>query len=295
MCAAIHFHHSFYQPNAVLAKNAFVRNNQRCLTLHDASMVTVADNVAYITTGHCYFLEDAAEELNVLDHNLAVNALSTDDAARIIPTDNNAACFWLTNPNNTFTNNAAVGCEAAYWMAFPPSPMGQSATIRATDTWLRQRQQPLLRFDGNVAHSCEDGLLVDRFVDVDGNEVCALCVCLFMAASARGVPCSACTFAPKHMPTRVRCTCGGASAVARWCRRVGRTVPRTLLASPFWRTLITYLRTRTTVLVAGSGAPTPSCATLCLSRTTRARLPQVSAVGARTPPPVLCMRRDGCQ
>jgi hypothetical protein len=72
----------------------------------------VKDNVAYNTNGHCYFLEDGGEEYNTFDHNLGINARGVpnlkEDPLQIIPTDSSPSIFWITNPNNTFINNAAV-------------------------------------------------------------------------------------------------------------------------------------------------------------------------------------------
>ena len=70
-----------------------------CFTIHDSNSVLLQDNVGYETLGHCFFLEDASEELNTIDHNLAINARSIDYG--VIPTDNLAAGFWITNVNNT--------------------------------------------------------------------------------------------------------------------------------------------------------------------------------------------------
>ena len=71
----------------------------RCFTIHNSNQVLVKDNVGFESVGHCFFLEDATEEQNTLDHNLAVNARSTDTG--VIPSDTDAACFWITNANNT--------------------------------------------------------------------------------------------------------------------------------------------------------------------------------------------------
>ena len=71
---ALHFHHSGNNvQNGVVAQNSFHHNHQRCLTIHDTNSLSVHDNVGYETVGHCFFLEDASEELNVVDHNLAAN------------------------------------------------------------------------------------------------------------------------------------------------------------------------------------------------------------------------------
>ena len=45
---------------------------QRCVTVHGTHGVTVEDNVAYNTFGHCYFLEDGGEKNNTFHHNLGL-------------------------------------------------------------------------------------------------------------------------------------------------------------------------------------------------------------------------------
>jgi hypothetical protein len=39
-------------------------------------------------------------------------------ALMLIPSDSEAAVFWLTHPNNVVTNNAAVGAIMGFWFAF---------------------------------------------------------------------------------------------------------------------------------------------------------------------------------
>ena len=61
--------------------------------------MVLRDNVGFESIGHCFFLEDASEELNVIDRNLAINARSVSYG--VIPSDSTAAGFWITNANNT--------------------------------------------------------------------------------------------------------------------------------------------------------------------------------------------------
>lgn len=121
----IHFH---FMKN-VIGKGFYARDNsihnsyQRCVVIHGNSTklihclpsiasdgILIKDNVAYNNGGQCYFLEDGAETYNTFDHNLGINALpiADEDPLQIIPTDSSPSTFWITNPNNTFTNNAAV-------------------------------------------------------------------------------------------------------------------------------------------------------------------------------------------
>ncbi len=121
----LHFHHSLNLAYAVVKRNAFHHNHQRCFTIHDSNGVKTLDNVGHDTIGHCFFFEDASEELNVLDHNLASNAQSVDNG--IIPSDSEASCFWITNANNTVREgkSPAISCAA---------PAATRTSL--TDTWL---------------------------------------------------------------------------------------------------------------------------------------------------------------
>ena len=54
------------------ANNSLHHNFQRCITVHGTHGVTVSNNVAYDTMGHCYFLEDGGEKNNTLYRNLGL-------------------------------------------------------------------------------------------------------------------------------------------------------------------------------------------------------------------------------
>ena len=70
---------------------------QRCLVIHNSNGITVSNNVAFNTYGHCFFLEDGPEMFNVFDHNLAVR--TTAVAA--------------TNPNQIFLSDKDV-CSISF-------------------------------------------------------------------------------------------------------------------------------------------------------------------------------------
>src|SRR5690606_41546857 len=60
----------------------------------------------------CYFLEDATEINNILDHNLAALVLpAVTQKDQVIPFDlNRGAGFWWANCQNQFTRNVAADC-----------------------------------------------------------------------------------------------------------------------------------------------------------------------------------------
>jgi cell migration-inducing and hyaluronan-binding protein len=148
--------------------------------------VRVENNVAYNNVGHCYFLEDGVEHGNQYLRNLGMltrchptrpcnptNALNGGAAGQnatdqLIPSDNTASTFWITNPDNTYRGNVSAGSEATgFWMAFPEHPTGKfEGTEVSKATWPRRMQ--LREFSGNVSHSSVDGLMFDRGPNAQG-------------------------------------------------------------------------------------------------------------------------------
>jgi cell migration-inducing and hyaluronan-binding protein len=170
-------------------KGQYIQNSaihdtfSRCVTVHGTNNVRVQNNVAYNNVGHCYFLEDGVEHGNQYLSNLGIltkchtsrpcqstNAVYTATRGpngqqakdQLIPSDNTAATFWITNPQNTYIGNVSAGSEATgFWMAFPEHPTGKfEGTEIAAKTWPRRTQ--LGEISGNVSHSNVEGLMFDR-------------------------------------------------------------------------------------------------------------------------------------
>lgn len=159
-------------------------NYQRCLVVHDTHGTLIENNVAYKTNGHCYFLEDAGERMNVFHRNLGIHAIPVPDELelqkliisdkityniQLIPTDNSPSIFWITNPNNTFTDNVAVGGRLGFWF-LPPLRVRFPSSLNygENDEIVRPRSSPLKLFKGNIAHSCSDtGLEIDEYLKED--------------------------------------------------------------------------------------------------------------------------------
>jgi hypothetical protein len=173
------------------AKGQYVRNSgihdtfNRCVTVHGTNFLRVENNVTYNTVGHCFFLEDGIEHGNEYVHNLAIQTkchtskpcVPTNLAARgetrngtngqqskdvLLPSDNTAASFWITNPDNTFRDNVAAGSDSnGFWMSLPEHPNGKfEGTEISAKTW--PRRTPFREFKGNVAHSNYDAFMFDR-------------------------------------------------------------------------------------------------------------------------------------
>jgi G8 domain-containing protein len=175
------------------AKGQYIRNAaihdtyNRCVTVHGTNFLRVENNVTYNTVGHCFFLEDGIEHGNEFVHNLAIQTkchtskpcVPTNLAARgeprmgtngqqskdvLLPSDNTAASFWITNPDNVYRDNVAAGSDSnGFWMSLPEHPIGKfEGTEISKATW--PRRTPFREFKGNVAHSNYDSFMFDRNV-----------------------------------------------------------------------------------------------------------------------------------
>src|SRR6188508_3197498 len=180
-------------------KNAAIHDTySRCVTVHGTNYLHVENNVTYNTVGHCFFLEDGIEHGNEFVKNLAIqtkchptkecaptnlapngeNSFTNENRAAyrtaslygkdtLLPSDNTAASYWITNPDNTFIDNVAAGSDAnGFWLSLPEHPQGQFlGTEIAKDIW--PRRTPFREFKGNVAHSNYDGFMFDRNINVE--------------------------------------------------------------------------------------------------------------------------------
>jgi cell migration-inducing and hyaluronan-binding protein len=94
------------------------------------------------------------------------NGQASEDV--LIPSDNTAATFWITNPSNTYIDNVAAGSDSnGFWVSLAEHPTGAfEGTEISANTW--PRRMPFGEFRGNVAHSNFDGLMLDRNNNPDG-------------------------------------------------------------------------------------------------------------------------------
>eukprot|EP00163_Fabomonas_tropica_P018886 TRINITY_DN3328_c0_g1_i3.p1 TRINITY_DN3328_c0_g1~~TRINITY_DN3328_c0_g1_i3.p1 ORF type:complete len:3589 (-),score=1271.65 TRINITY_DN3328_c0_g1_i3:183-10949(-) len=119
----------------------------RALTIHGTHGVLVQDSIAYDNFGHTFFLEDGIETENHFNHNLA---LLTRPHFSLLNTDVVPASFWITHPNNIYTNNVAAGNLGGFgfWYRLIDHPDGPSAT-----TTVCPNRAKLGGFTGNRGHS----------------------------------------------------------------------------------------------------------------------------------------------
>jgi len=145
-------------------------SHNRWITIHSTDHLLIRDCVGYQSRGHGFFLEDATEQWNVLDRNLAVQAFGSVPLPRqVLSYDpNDGAGFWWANGRNTFTRN--VSCENdryGYHFHLTKTPdfnpvlrvRGLDGKAVAQDV----RTLPFLRFEDNESHS--EGLFSFRFGD----------------------------------------------------------------------------------------------------------------------------------
>ena len=194
-------------------KNSAIHDTySRCVTLHGTNYVDVENNVTYNNIGHCFFLEDAVEHGNQFVHNLGILTKCHPDAPCVptnlgpfgseggknfdsagqnakdilIPSDNTASTFWITNPDNIYRDNVAAGSDSTgFWFALPEHPTGKfEGTEISAKTWPRRTR--VREFKGNTAHSNFDGFLFDRGPRPDGHFAVGGHISLLNPADANG-------------------------------------------------------------------------------------------------------------
>ncbi|MBO9574592.1 MAG: G8 domain-containing protein [Sphingobium sp.] len=173
-------------------KNSAIHDTySRCVTVHGTNNLRIENNVTFNTVGHCYFLEDAVETGNQFVHNLGMMTKCHPDGKPCVPTnlspggttsgvsgqrskdvlipsDNTASTFWITNPDNIYRDNVAAGSEQiGFWFAFPERSIGAHEGKEGSAN-VRPRQTRVREFIGNTAHSNYDGFMFDRGPKPDG-------------------------------------------------------------------------------------------------------------------------------
>jgi len=178
----IHWHINGDVTGQYIKNSAIHDTYNRCVTIHATDNLLVENNVTYNTVGHCFFMEDAVETGNMVVKNLGIQTkchptlpcqptglflpIQNEDGQKadhiLLPSDNTAATFWITNPDNIYRDNVAAGSDSTgYWMAFPTNGIGAFlGTEKGENTW--PGRSPLREFSGNVAHSNFDGFMLDR-------------------------------------------------------------------------------------------------------------------------------------
>ena len=161
---ALHFHlvGNTMRGSSVIGASIHDSHN-RWLTIHGTNYLVVRDCVGYRSIGHGYFLEDGTEINNILDRNLAVQAMDGKKLPKqVLPFDqNDGAGFWWANSLNTFTRN--VSCENNHYgyrfEATETSALKMTLPVQDANGETKPtdiRTLPFVRFEDNEAHC--DGL-----------------------------------------------------------------------------------------------------------------------------------------
>ncbi len=174
---AIHFHlvRDTMRGSGVTGASIWDSHN-RWITIHGTDHLLIRDCIGYQSRGHGFFLEDATEQWNVLDRNLAVQAYRAKRLPKqVLPFDSNdGAGFWWANGRNTLTRN--VSCENdQYGFRFElakASNFNPVLRIRGLDGESEERDVrtlPFVRFEDNESHS--EGLYSFNFGDEKNGSV----------------------------------------------------------------------------------------------------------------------------
>ncbi len=157
----IHFHQcgDTMRGSSVVGCSIWDSKN-RWLTIHGTDYLVVRDCVGFRSIGHGFFFEDGTEVNNVMDRNLAVQALMGKPLPeQNLPFDtNDAAGFWWANCQNSFTRNVAVECDkhGYRFQMVKTDTFDPELRVRQVDGKLKKvdvRTLPFIRFEGNEARS----------------------------------------------------------------------------------------------------------------------------------------------
>lgn len=142
----IHFHLNGDMSQSYVKGCAIHETFNRAINVHGSHNILIESNVVYNVMGGALFLEDGIETGNTFQYNLvcfvrASSSLLNDD---ITP-----ASYWVTNPNNTYIHNTAVGgTHFGFWYRMHDHPDGPSFTESVCP-----QRVPILKFQFNTAHS----------------------------------------------------------------------------------------------------------------------------------------------
>ncbi|HHX81594.1 MAG TPA: hypothetical protein GX696_01250, partial [Pseudomonadaceae bacterium] len=142
----IHWHLVGDAQGQYIQNSAIHNTYSRCVTVHGTDNARIENNVTFNNVGHCFFLEDGIETGNQFISNLGIMtkchptlpcdptnlapgrpASSGQESDQIlIPSDNTASTFWITNPDNIYRDNVAAGSEQiGFWFALSIHPTGE--------------------------------------------------------------------------------------------------------------------------------------------------------------------------
>ncbi|RUS75792.1 hypothetical protein EGW08_016453 [Elysia chlorotica] len=182
----IHFHLCDDVPGQYLRDNVVRDSNSRCFTIHGTNYLDASGNVCLNHLGHGVFVEDSVEQNNTVRNNLVIGTthgtlLMTDMSNEWCPDREYCgllASYWITHPNNVFTDNVAAGSDGSGMvLSFADRPLGPSLQ-RMKDKGLYEefstRYTKIGEFARNTMHSNRvNGLWFDSRIssgEMDNNK-----------------------------------------------------------------------------------------------------------------------------
>ncbi|KAK3713284.1 hypothetical protein RRG08_043866 [Elysia crispata] len=161
----LHFHLCDDVHGQYLRNNVVRDSNSRCFTIHGTNYLDASGNVCLNHLGHGVFLEDSVEQNNTIRHNLVIGTtygtlLFTDMHSDWCPVKQFCgllASYWITHPNNAFTDNAAAGSDGSGMvLTFSDRPLGPSLMRMKAKGLVREfstRYMKVGEFARNAMHS----------------------------------------------------------------------------------------------------------------------------------------------
>lgn len=172
--------------NTIINSNSIHHTFNKCLTIHSTNGLNIENNVCARNIGHSFFLETGSEIDNSFESNLVMGAMASSfvipaDSANVsikfwegdnmanqsgynydgmdVPVPETVpglianesqtpTGFWITNPDNSFTNNSVAGVQGlgrGFWIL----PVANS-------NGTNKLSMPI--FKGNRAHACHNGI-----------------------------------------------------------------------------------------------------------------------------------------
>ena len=151
----IHFHMCGGVEGAVVTKNSIRQSNQRCVVVHGTHNLTIIENVAYNTHGHCFMTEDGGEVDNLFRQNLGASTHPVMSSRVLGPLDSDdfPSTYWCSNPQNEWIGNVAAGSRNnGFWFELQTEVRGPTANMPLSEG-MNPRFLNLKQFRDNVAHS----------------------------------------------------------------------------------------------------------------------------------------------
>lgn len=131
-------------------------SHNRFITIHGTDYLLVRDCVGYKSVGHGFYMENASEVYNFLDHNLAVLTYEGSPLPNqpLSYDENEGSGFWWANGRNSFRNNVATECDKYGYKFDIPSDI--YASVLQPDGTIEPSVQvnrlPFILFRGNETH-----------------------------------------------------------------------------------------------------------------------------------------------